>query len=119
VGTTSGPINPGNTPIGKRIRFLNIKHGWKVVLINITSRAAKVAEFRIIEGVIDDGYSKFTIDLEPLGALPPLGEVDLWNHIGVVAALAVWTRVIEDVHETVVRACEVIVGGVEVIEGNA
>jgi hypothetical protein len=89
------------------------------MLIDITSRAAEVAEFRIIKSVIDDGYSKFTVDLEPLGALAPLGEVDLRSHIGVVAALAVWTGVINDANKTVVRVGEVIVGGVEVVEGNA
>lgn len=89
------------------------------MLIDIASRAAKVTKFRIIKGVFDNCYSKFTVDLKPLGPLAPLSEVDFWGHVGVVPALAVWARVINEVHKAVVGAGEVVVGGVEVVERDA
>lgn len=89
------------------------------MFIHIASGAAEVAKFRIIKGVFDDGYSEITVDLKPLGALAPLGEVDLRGHVGIVASLAIWAGVIIDVHKAVVGAGEVTVGGVEVVERNA
>lgn len=119
VGPAPGPVHPRQGAIRVPLPQLDADEGGKVVLVGVTGAGAVLMEDREVGAVRDDLDGKGPVHLEPLGALAPLGEGDLREHEGAVAAAAYHAGVVigHDVVEGGVE--EVRVDGGEVEEGDA
>lgn len=119
MSAAAGPVNPGHAPVGQPLGHLDVQHGGEVVLVNVAVGAAELLELGVVGGVLDDGDGGSPVNFKPLGALPPLGEVDFRGHTGVVAAPPEGPVVVEAADEAVVGPQEVPVDQAEVDQRDA
>lgn len=114
-----GPIYPGNAPVRTPVRRNNIEERGNVVLVRVTRRRAVVPENWVIGSVGGDVQRRRPVGLEPLGALPPVGEGDGREHTAVVTAAADFSGIVVGRDEGVFGVDEVIVDGGEIVERDA
>lgn len=89
------------------------------MLVHVTSWSTKVGKLGVKFGVFDYVDGKSSVDFKPLGPFTPLGKLDLRFHVLIVAATAVWARVIERTDERVSGFEYVMVDDREVVERDA
>lgn len=119
VGPTPRPVHPSHAPVRQQIPRLNSQHGGEIVLVHIACGLAELREFRVEFLVLDDVESELSVDLEPLGPLSPVCDVDLRQHVVVIASSPVWPGIVERAHEAVPGPDYVAVDGGEVVERDA
>lgn len=90
VGPAPGPVDPGEGPVGVGGGEFDPDEGGEVVLVHVAGGRAEFVEDGEEFVVGDDLGGEGAVDLEPLGALAPLVEVDSGPHARPEAAAAHW-----------------------------
>lgn len=119
VGPAPRPVDPRQATVGEEFAGSYGQHRRKVVLVHVACRPAEFGELGVELGVFHNVDGELPVDFEPLGPLPPVGDVDFWQHAVVVATPAVGAGVVEGAHEAVFGGGRVVVDCGEVVERNA
>lgn len=101
MGTTPGPVDPRETPISKEGSRSYRQHSGEIVLVHVACRPAELLELGVVDAVLHNAHGKPPVDLEPLGPLPPLSEVHLRAHAGVIPAPTIRPGVIKCPHKAI------------------
>lgn len=121
--TPLGPVNPGHSPVRVPAQRDCIYECWDVVLVQVTRWPslldAELPENPVVLIIRDYINRHIPAHLEPLGPLPPAGDVDGWRHLGVVPPPAIPAWVIEEVKEALIGIDQVGIDCREVEERDA
>lgn len=119
VGPAEGPVDPGDGAVGVAGAVLDVDEGGEVVLVGVAAAVAVLLEDVEVVVVGDDADGHLPVDLEPLGALPPLVQADLRQHLLVPPPPPHHPLLVEHAHERLLGVYQVGVDGREVEHRHA